>query len=334
MLEKIKFKNFKALKNAELNLGRFNLIVGPNGSGKSTVIQSLDALKQPHKYYYNSIKNILDSGVNNSLLSIDYTINIKNKIYTYIINWNIEGSPVKEIGLDNKNVGSNEVLSYTQHIQTYQFDANKMTEPVKVNKIGAIYKDGSNLTGYLDHIRDNGKDRFEKLVSDLSQWIPEFDDIGFDVPNEGTKVFKLRRKIDKKFITANNVSEGTLYTLAILALAHQSDSPSIICLEEPDRGLHPRLFHFVKDALYRLCYPEQFNDDREPIQVIATTHSPYFVDLFKDNPEQIIITDKQDDGSVSFKNLSKDPVLVDNIGEASLGEIWYSGILGGVPANT
>ena len=46
MVESIRFKNFKILRDAELPLGRFTLIVGPNGSGKSTALQALQVLNQ------------------------------------------------------------------------------------------------------------------------------------------------------------------------------------------------------------------------------------------------------------------------------------------------
>ena len=68
------------------------------------------------------------------------------------------------------------------------------------------------------------------------------------------------------------------------------------------------------------------------MQVIATTHSPLFVDLFKDHPEQIIIAEKNADGSATLKSLADDPELHAMIGDAPLGEVWYSGVLGGVPA--
>ena len=44
MIERIRFKNFKALKDAEVKLGSFNLIVGPNGSGKSSLLQAFEGL--------------------------------------------------------------------------------------------------------------------------------------------------------------------------------------------------------------------------------------------------------------------------------------------------
>ena len=69
----------------------------------------------------------------------------------------------------------------------------------------------------------------------------------------------------------------------------------------------------------------------QPVQVIATTHSPYFLDLFKDHPEEIVICEKTGQG-VEFKRLSELPHIDEILGDAPLGDAWYTGILGGVPS--
>jgi hypothetical protein len=68
--------------------------------------------------------------------------------------------------------------------------------------------------------------------------------------------------------------------------------------------------------------------------VIATTHSPYLLDLYKEHPEEIVIAHKDEQGA-HFARLS-DKSHINEIldaGDAPLGEIWFSGILGGVPSS-
>lgn len=120
-------------------------------------------------------------------------------------------------------------------------------------------------------------------------------------------------------------------SVALLTLAYLPKPPAIIGLEKPGRGIHPRLYRDVQDALYRLSYPESFGIDREPVQVIVTTHSPFMLDLHKDHPEEIVIAEKTERGS-EFHRLSDRPDLMEILEDVSLGEAWYSGILGGVPA--
>lgn len=46
MIKELKIKNFKALKDVDLTLGKLNLLAGINGMGKSSLIQALLLLKQ------------------------------------------------------------------------------------------------------------------------------------------------------------------------------------------------------------------------------------------------------------------------------------------------
>lgn len=102
-------------------------------------------------------------------------------------------------------------------------------------------------------------------------------------------------------------------------------------MEELDRGVHPRLLRGVRDLLYRLAYPADYGQSRPPVQVIATTHSPHLLDLFRDHPEEVVIAEKS--GCVArFSRLSERADIAELLAEqGSLGDLWYSGILGGVP---
>jgi predicted ATPase len=121
-----------------------------------------------------------------------------------------------------------------------------------------------------------------------------------------------------------------LYLLAVLVLAHDPAPPSVVCIEEIDRGIHPRMLRETRDALYRLSYPASAGLKRAPVQVVATTHSPYLLDLFREHPEEIVITQKQGN-EARFERLGDRPDIRELLREGSLGDMWFSGILGGVP---
>jgi predicted ATPase len=152
----------------------------------------------------------------------------------------------------------------------------------------------------------------------------------FDTPQEGHRAFRLRTRIGNHSIPADELSQGTLLALTMLTLAYLPQPPSLIGLEEPDRGIHPRLLREVRDALYRLAYPESFGETRPPVQVVATTQSPYFLDLFREHPEEIVIAEKKG-LEAEFVALTAHPHIEEILADAPLGEVWYSGVLGGVP---
>jgi len=209
-------------------------------------------------------------------------------------------------------------------------DADAIARAVNLQPKMELERSGANLPGVLDRLRDQFPERFEALNQELTRWIPEFDRILFETPAQGQRSIALRTRNGGFSIKARDLSQGTLIALALLTIAYMPEPPSIVCLEEPDHGLHPRLLRDVRDALYRLAYPEGSNEKREPVQVIATTHNPYFLDLFRDHPKEIIIAEKAG-LEAKFSCLSDRADLEEILGDASLSEVWFSGVLGGVP---
>jgi predicted ATPase len=206
------------------------------------------------------------------------------------------------------------IIAALQGLRHFNLDPVKISAPVRLLPAHELAPNGSELTGVLDRLRDRSPERFDSINAKLSEWLPDYDRILFETPAEGQRAFQLRTREDQVAINASQLSDGTLIALAILTLAYLPDPPTIITIEEPDRGIHPRLLPLLKDALYRLSYPEDHGDARAPVQVIATTHSPYFLDLFKDHPEEIVVAEKRG-MEADFMRLSDQPHIIGNRGE-------------------
>jgi predicted ATPase len=217
-------------------------------------------------------------------------------------------------------------------IRIFSFDAPSIAAPTPLEPNMTLGSNGRNLAGVLHQLRDAEPERFNALNEELARWLPEFEQILFETHSGGHQGFLLRTSEGHHKIRASELSQGTLIALAMLTLAYIPDPPPIVCLEEPDRGIHPRLLREVQDAMYRLSYPENYGEKRDPVQVIATTHSPYFLDLFKDHPEEVVIADKLG-LDVRFERLSDRPDIDEILGDTQLGDAWYSGVLGGVPSH-
>jgi predicted ATPase len=327
MITSIHYKNFKALRDATLPLGRFTLIVGANGTGKSTALKGLKILPKPQN---TSWKNIVTAGLENDTVTISIYVSGYDDVPYLIESWKKNGdvSTIAEKGDDTlKNALVKNVIDF----RIFSFDTEKISSPVPIQAESTLEESGKGLAGFLDLLRDSEPERFEELNKELNRWFYEYDRILFEVPANGQKSFLLRTKFGKHKIKASELSDGTLLALAYLTIAYLPNPPKIVAFEEPEKGIHPRLLRNIQEAMYRLAYPENYGENREPIQVIATTHSPYLLDLFKDNPEEIVIASKDEKG-VRFERLIDKPHIEEILQDAPLGEIWYSGVLGGVPA--
>lgn len=325
MIGSIHFKNFRVLRDAILPLSPFTLIVGPNGSGKSTVFLALQAQRTPEGFPADSLLSV---GCHRSQQVGIEIEGARSETGTKCI---IRLTPTRS---NNFVGGRGHILAQRlRNSRIYSLDPLITAAPVHLSPGVELGYRGENLAGVLDSLRDSVPERFEALNTELGHWLPEFDRVLFETPSTGQRAIRLRTREGHHAIPASSLSQGTLVALAILTLAYLPNPPSIIGLEEPDRGLHPRLLRDVRDAIYRLTNPAAFGEKREPVQVIATTHSPFFLDLFRDHPEEIVIAEKVG-LEARFQRLSDRADLDEILGDASLGEVWYSGVLGGVPATT
>jgi len=321
MIKSITFKNFKALRDCTLPLGRFTLLVGPNGCGKSTVLQAMMIVARNQMFH---LPDVISAECRGDV----------NGIAGFTIDWDASNDgPVSTVRYRTRaewREHSAAPQAFTR-MEAYSLAAEHIAAPVQLQPNMALQQNGRDLAGVLDRLRDQHPERWEKLNTELAKWFPEFDCILFDTPQTGHRAIRLRMSACGQSIPASDLSQGTLLALAMLTLAYLPDPPPVVAFEEPDRGIHPRLLRDVRDAMYRLAYPESVGEDRPPVQVIATTHSPYMLDLFKDHPEEIVIAQKLDD-NVRFDRLSDLPHIEEILESAPLGEVWYSGILGGAPA--
>jgi len=333
MFEWIEFQNYKALRKAKLPLSRFTLIVGANGSGKSTALNAVFSIRDASQRKFEQIKT---AGTPESeTVTLQARWGEKNNGYIIKAGWTRGGQRGPSYGPESTNNIRQDAKPQLalHHARIFCLDAEAISSAVQLQPTVELDRNGANLAGVLDRLRDQTPERFEALNKELARWIPEFDRILFDTNPKGQRLIELRTREGKHSIKATDLSHGTLIALALLTIAYLPEPPSIVCLEEPDHGLHPRLLRDVKDALYRLAFPEGSGEKREPVQVIATTHNPYFLDLFKEHPEQIVIAEKVG-LEAKFSRLSDREDLDEILADAPLSEVWYSGVLGGVPTGT
>lgn len=326
MIASVAFQNFKALRSTSLALAPFNLVIGPNGSGKSSLIQALLQLRTLAK---------LPPATGKAAAAKPRTPGVEFHFAPPSEGIVVRLACVSEIMCDVLRIdpanapGWPALQERIARIRSHALDHHAMAAPALLIDGTALTADGANLAAVLALRRERAPKIFAALSAEFLRIMPEFTALGLVERGAGTVALELKLG-EGEVVAADNVSQGTLYLLALLALAFDPTPPSVLCIEEIDRGIHPRMLREVRDALYRLSYPKSFQLSREPVQVIATTQSPYMVDLFREHPEEIVIGQKHG-REARFERLADRADLADLLREGSLGDIWFSGILGGVP---
>lgn len=330
MIASVSFRNFKALRSARLDLGPFNLLIGPNGSGKTSLIQALLRLRtlarMPLADGAAEAERMPDSaeisfGFMPPHDGLEAVLSCRHEAVCDLLQ--VAPLPRGE-GADDWEGLRGRILSY----RVYLLDHAAIARPVYPVSSDELAADGGNLAARLAALREREPAAYAELHTELLRLFPEYSEL---VPEPGRGTFSLKLSGTAEMVAADELSQGTLYTLALLALAFDPKPPALVCVEELDRGIHPRLLRDVRDILYRLSYPADYGHDREPCQVIATTHSPLLLDLFRDQPEEVVIAEKTG-RAATFARLADRADLRELLAEGgSLGDLWYSGILGGVP---
>lgn len=177
-----------------------------------------------------------------------------------------------------------------------------------------LSEDFSNLGMMLNRIRRESKLK-QRLLEMLNQLYPNIDD--FDVSVEGGTVQVFFQE-GSFTIPATRLSDGTLRYLCLLVILLQPSPPPLVCIEEPELGLHPDVLPGLADLL---------REASQRMQLVVTTHSDILVDALSDTPEDIVICEKHD-GATTMRRLESDKLKV-WLEKYTLGQLWCSGELGG-----
>lgn len=181
----------------------------------------------------------------------------------------------------------------------------------------SLSSDATNLMLVLNRL-DNEPGVSARLVRELKNFYPRATGIKTLVSSYGRVEAYIEEEGLRENVPFTRISDGTLRWLCLLTVLLHPEPPSLICLEEPEVGLHP-------DMLRRLA--QLLVEASERTQLIVTTHSDLLVSALSDYPESIIVCEHLG-GSTQFFKVEAE-YLKKYIDEYALGDAWLKGELGG-----
>jgi predicted ATPase len=113
-------------------------------------------------------------------------------------------------------------------------------------------------------------------------------------------------------IDAEQVSEGTLLAVALMAATAFSDRPTLLLIDDLDRALHP----VAQRELVRLLRTAV---QTSKLQIICTTHSPYILSEFSFDEVRVL---KDIEGESRCMSLADGPDAARWMKELDAGEYW------------
>lgn len=179
---------------------------------------------------------------------------------------------------------------------------------------------GDNLQVVANDLFENHPEIFKKIIEKMKRRIPGIGDIMTEPTADGRLLLKFQDGSFKDPFIDKYVSDGTIKMFAYLVLLHDPVPHPLLCVEEPENQLYPKL-------LWELA--EEFREyANKGGQVFVSTHSPDFLNAV--NLDEVFWLSKQA-GYTQVKRASDNEQLSAYMNDGDkMGYLWNQGFFDGV----
>lgn len=369
MLSKFRVRHYKSLYDTEINLEPLTVLIGPNGSGKSNICealavisnfiqkilandnntanvmvlfsQSLQAVSKnsqsiESKFWHGELNYLFFSiyAKDESIKQRNFSLGFEYQNQTIKVNFNEKFDTLLKHNTDLKNAllqmnFSKSILKKSiSKVEIYDFAPSDLSNQVVNPDVINMNRTGEGIAYALVDILHANRQSFDELEARLTKLVPNIARISLPRKNQSFEL-ELIDKYSEHHIPASDISDGTLRILAFLVALYQEDTPSIICFEEIENGVHPWLLHKMVELL-KIVSTEGINGN--PVQVLITTHSPLLLNYVE--PHQVRAVELDSEGKTQVHALPTNSARFQKSLEAyddELGELWFTNVFGGNP---
>ncbi len=155
---------------------------------------------------------------------------------------------------------------------------------------------GANLPAAIYRLQrqEDRPDRIRtEIANQLARLLEDVQEVRLH-PDDRTETWTVEvRGRDGVFHPARSLSDGTLRFLVLTVLGLDPESRGVICLEEPENGIHPDRIQAMVDLLKGIAVDPKYavGPDNPLAQVIVNTHSPQVVKHIS-REELVYLTDE------------------------------------------
>lgn len=179
-----------------------------------------------------------------------------------------------------------------------------------------LMNDGSNLPQLLNRIKINNKSDYNAIKMAFADVNPKYTDFDFNIMGTNIELM-LEEAMLNRSVHVTHISDGTLRFLCLLAIICNSQHGALVCIDEPEVGLHP-------DMIYELM--EAIKSHQTDTQFIISTHNENVLDQF--SVDDVLVCEK-DEANATTLNVFRDEEFKRWAANYTIGHLWRNGDLGG-----
>ncbi len=155
---------------------------------------------------------------------------------------------------------------------SFHINDEKIRKSVPTSQEPMLQEDAGNLSAVLFNLMTEHPESFEELKFAISSAVPGFNGLNVKARGGPGEVIAFwREKACDTELSLADLSDGTLRFIAWATLCVMPSPPSLICIDDPDLGVHPRTLPVLASL---------FQEASLRTQIILATHASYFLSRF------------------------------------------------------
>lgn len=181
-----------------------------------------------------------------------------------------------------------------------------------------LSEEGENLSLVVEYLYKRHPEAFKQVIDSMKHRVPGITNIDSKTTEEGRVLLRFQDGSFEDPFLARHVSDGTIKMLAYLVLLNDPKPHPLLCVEEPENQLYPRLLEELAEEFR--AYAGRGG------QVFVSTHSPDFLNAAELDEVFWLVKEK---GYTTIRRASEDEQVARYVHDGDrLGYLWRQGFFG------
>jgi len=178
-----------------------------------------------------------------------------------------------------------------------QLESSSLRKPDDFSTNSRVTPTGEHLPAALHRLK-----KFDEVAAQLANLLPDIKNLHVDIDERRELKTLYLETVSGIKHEARALSDGTLRFLALAIIGVDPEAGGVICLEEPENGIHPARIPAMVELLSDMAVSPEYavGEDNPLRQIIINTHSPLVIQKLQTQDIVLSQAYKRDGASLSL----------------------------------